>query len=74
MSTNGISHLPTKAQRQAAKLAQAASKRAADGNPRSVLDISQLPTVYATGDNNTNHVVDNPNTGGLVEGRPWVSR
>ena len=74
MSANGISHLATKAQRQAAKLTLAASKRAADGNPRHVLAIGQLPTVYATGNNKTEDVVDNPNTGGLVQGRPWVAR
>jgi 16S rRNA C1402 N4-methylase RsmH len=45
----------------------AAAKRAADGNPRATYDITQLPTQY---DDNT--VVDNPNVGGLVVGRPWV--
>jgi hypothetical protein len=73
MSLNGIAHLPTKAARQAAKLALAAADRAADSNPRDTLVISQLPTVYTPGDNNTNNVTDNPNTGGLVYGRPWVS-
>ena len=70
MSKNGISHLEYKADRQAAKLAAAATKRAATGR-RSTLDITELPTVYAADDNNTNHVVDNPNEGGLVVGRPW---
>ena len=72
MSLNGIAHLPTKAERQAAKLALAASDRTADGNPRDTLVISQLPTVYSTSSNNTNNVVDNPNVGGLVYGRPWI--
>ena len=72
MSLNGIAHLPTKAARQIAKLALAAEDRAADSNPRDTLVISQLPTVYSTSSNNTNNVVDNPNTGGLVYGRPWI--
>ena len=66
MSANGISTLPTKEDRQQAKLALAAVKRAADGR-RATLDITQLPTVYQGND-----VVDNPNPGGLVEGRPWT--
>jgi hypothetical protein len=65
MSANGISHLPTKQARQAAKLALAAENRAATGRP-STLDITELPTVYSG-----NVVVDQPNTGGLVTGRPW---
>ena len=72
MSLNGISHLPTKAARQKAKLDLAAADRAADGNPRSTYDITELPTVYSTSSNNTNLVVDNPNPGGLVYGRPWT--
>ena len=31
-----------------------------------------LPTLYTAGDNDTNNLVDNPNTGGLVTGRPWT--
>lgn len=73
MSLNGIAHLSTKRARQDAKLAQAAIDRAADGNPRSTLDKTQLPTVYSTATNNTNLVVDNPNIGGLVYGRPWTT-
>lgn len=72
MSLNGISHLPTKRERQDAKLELAATDRATDGNPRATLDASQLPTRYKVGDNDTKNVVDNPNTGGLVVGRPWV--
>lgn len=70
MSANGISHLQYKADRQAAKLAQAATDRAATGR-RSTLDITELPTVYAPDDNDTSHRIDNPNVGGLVVGRPW---
>lgn len=70
MSKNGISRLQYKADRQAAKLALAAENRSATGR-RSTLDITELPTVYAPNDNDTSHVVDNPNEGGLVVGRPW---
>lgn len=67
MAANGISTLPTKEQRQKAKLDLAAANRAADGNPRSSYDITQLPTRYSEND-----VVDNPNAGGLIAGRPWI--
>lgn len=72
MSLNGIAHLPTKAARQVAKLNLAATDRTADSKPRDSYDITQLPTVYSTSTNDTNFVVDNPNTGGLVVGRPWI--
>lgn len=68
MSANGIAQLPTREERQKAKLDLAAAKRAADGNPRATYDITQLPTQYDADD-----VIDNPNVGGLVQGRPWVS-
>ncbi len=68
MAANGISELATKELRQQAKLDLAAAKRAADGNPRATYDITELPTQY---DDNT--VVDNPNVGGLVQGRPWTT-
>ena len=68
MSQNGISELATKELRQKAKLDLAAAKRAADGNPRSTYDITELPTQY-----NDNDIIDNPNTGGLTLGRPWIS-
>jgi len=70
MATNSISTLEFKRQRQDAKLAAAAIKRASTGR-RSTLDVTQLPTQYAVGDNDTNNVVDNANAGGLVTGRPW---
>ena len=66
MAANGISTLATKELRQKAKLDLAAQNRAADGNPRPVYDITELPTQYSG-----NTVVDNPNVGGLVQGRPW---
>ncbi len=40
---------------------------------RNVYDITQLPTQYTSGDNDTNDVTDNPNVGGLVYGRPWTT-
>ena len=58
----------TKEDRQIQKLDIAAATRAADGNPRATYDITQLPTKY-TG----NNVVDNPNSGGLLENRPWAT-
>jgi len=64
MAANGISTLSTKEARQIAKLELAASKRAADGNPRATYDVTLLPTRYEGND-----VVDN--LVDLVEGRPW---
>lgn len=66
MAQNGISTLSTKQAKQAAKLAAAATRRAATGR-RSSLNTGQLPTVYSG-----NVAVDNANTGGLVTGRPWT--
>ncbi len=68
MSANGISTLATKQLKQEAKLALAATNRAADGYTRATLDSSQLPTLYSG-----NSVVDNANSGGLVIGRPWTA-
>jgi hypothetical protein len=66
MAQNGISTLSTKQAKQAAKLAAAATKRAASSR-RSTLNIDQLPTQYSG-----NTIVDNANVGGLVLGRPWT--
>jgi Interleukin-like EMT inducer len=68
MSANGISTLATKELRQKAKLDLAASDRAASGEARATYDITQLPTQY-----NDNAIINNPNTGGLVVGRPWIT-
>ena len=68
MAANGISTLSTKEARQLAKLELAADNRAADGNARSVYDISELPAKYSGND-----VYDNVNEGGLVQGRPWAT-
>lgn len=67
MALNGISSLVSKELKQKSKLDLAAAKRATDGNLRSTYDITTLPTQY-TG----NTFFDNPNAGGLVNGRPWI--
>lgn len=67
MAANGISTLLTKELRQKAKLDLAAIDRAAVSNPRATYDITLLPTQY-----NGNVILDNPNAGGLVVGRPWI--
>ena len=86
MAANGISTLSTKQARQEAKLAIATAKRqgkvvAVDGTitgsvddtkpyyrTANTLDITLLPTKY-----NGNGLTDNPNTGGMVDGRPWTA-
>jgi hypothetical protein len=79
MAANGISTLATKRARQDAKLALAEADRTARNvvEPGRYADVTadatQLPTRYAVGDNDTNNVVDNANTGGLKQGRPWAS-
>jgi hypothetical protein len=65
---NKISRLSTRELRQKAKLDLAALDRAASGNARSTYDLSQLPTQY-----NDDTVYDNPNSTGLVTGRPWIA-
>ena len=78
MADNGISTLTYKRQRQDAKLTLAGNDRIAQNvvEPGRYADTSadatQLPTRYKTGDNDTNNVVDNPNVGGLLVGRPWA--
>ena len=71
MAANGISTLEFKRDRQDAKLQLASSNRAATGR-RSTLDETQLPTLYAPSNNDTNDVIDNANAGGLVTGHPWT--
>jgi GLEYA domain len=69
MAKNGISTLPTKEERQLAKLELAQTKRqltGIPGRPLKYYDIDLLPTRYSG-----NTVVNNPNVGGLVQGRPW---
>lgn len=75
MSANGISHLPSKQARQAAKLALAQTERQAGGNTSAVayrvdnqLDASELPSLYSG-----NVSVANSHPDGLVLGRPWKS-
>ena len=68
MAANGISTLANKQLKQIAKLNLAESDRDRVGNPRAAYDIDRLPTKY-----NVNSIVDNPNAGGLLPGRPWIS-
>ena len=56
----------SKQERQVQKLEIAAKARTADGNARDTYTIDDLPTKYSG-----NNLVDNPNVGGLVDGRPW---
>lgn len=62
---NKISRLSTRQARQEAKLALATLDRTVSSK-KSTLTINDLPTKYS-GDT----VIDNPNVGGLVQGRPW---
>jgi hypothetical protein len=76
MAANNISTLPFKRDRQDGKLLQAGLDRDARNiiepgrYANTTADATQLPTRYAVGNNNT--IVDNPNPGGLLPGRPWV--
>jgi len=65
---NKISRLATRELRQKAKLDLAALDRADSSNPRATYDLTLLPTQF-----DSNAVVNNPNAGGLVLGRPWIA-
>ena len=62
---NKIARLASRQNRQDAKLALATLDRTASSKTHT-LTINNLPTKYSG-----NTLVDNPNTGGLVQGRPW---
>jgi len=64
---NKISRLSTFESRQKAKLDLAKLDRTASNEPRKNYDITKLPTQYSG-----NNIVNNPNTGGLIKGRPWI--
>lgn len=70
MAANGISTLSTKELRQVAKLELAQTKRQLVGTTgyrtNRYYDLDLLPTKYS-GDG----IVNNPNVGGLQQGRPW---
>jgi hypothetical protein len=66
-TANIIDRLATKELKQKAKLDLSQLDRAADGNPRSTYDITELPTQYSG-----NNIVDNPQPNGLILGRPWI--
>jgi len=63
---NKIARFSTKEEKQQAKLQLAALDRSAS-NRLSNYDLSELPTYYSG-----NTAVNNPNTGGLITGRPWA--
>lgn len=64
---NKIGRLATKELKQKAKLDLAALDRVASSEARATYDITQLPTQYED-----NGIINNPNVGGLVVGRPWI--
>lgn len=75
-TSNNISDVNkwTKQERQILKLDLAQLRRKAGGNTtstfyrsRNIYDITELPTTYI---DNTS-TFNNPNTGGLIVGRPW---
>jgi len=74
MAANGISTLANKKLRQIAKLDLAKADRIAynlivPGHYAVTdYDISELPTQYEA----DNSITDNPNSQGLLPGRPWV--
>ena len=78
MAANGISTLPLKRDRQDQKLLLANADRAARNvvEPGRYADVTadatQLPTRYNPTDNE-GALVDNANTGGLKQGRPWAT-
>lgn len=77
MSANGIAQLALKRARQDAKLSLAGTDRANRNIVQpgryadTTADATELPTRY-NASSNTGPLVDNPNTGGLLPGRPWA--
>jgi hypothetical protein len=76
MAANGISTLANKKLRQIAKLDLAQTRRKAGGDVSkpyyralNTYELGRLPTVYLA----DNSLDDNPNSGGLEQGRPWVT-
>ena len=78
MAQNGISTLQYKRDRQDQKLTLAGNDRTAvNGNTPgryavTSADATELPTRYASNDNTHSNIIDNPNTGGLKNGRPFA--
>lgn len=73
--SNNVANLGTREARQVAKLSIAQLRRRAGGNisapyyrTLNTYDLTELPTYYSG-----NTLIDNPNPGGLVAGRPWKS-
>ncbi len=77
MAANGISTLAVKRDRQDQKLTLANADRVARNavEPGRYADVTadatQLPTRY-NATSNTGALVDNPNSGGLLPGRPYA--
>ena len=78
MAQNGISTLQYKRDRQDQKLALAGTDRA-DANTVTPgryavtsADATELPTRYRPNDNTHANIIDNTNTGGLKNGRPFA--
>tara|TARA_B100001094_G_scaffold150522_1_gene145655 strand:+ start:880 stop:1119 length:240 start_codon:yes stop_codon:yes gene_type:complete len=78
MAQNGISTLQYKRDRQDQKLALAGTDRS---NANTITpgryavtsaDATELPTRYASNNNDHASIIDNPNTGGLKQGRPFA--
>ena len=65
-SDNAIANLSTREARQKAKLDLAKLDRIASGKSRTNYSLSALPTQWSG-----NTLVDNANSGGLIQGRPW---
>jgi hypothetical protein len=66
-SANRIGDLATRELRQRAKLDLATLDRTESGSTRATYDLTLLPTQF-----DSNAVINNPNAGGLVTGRPWI--
>ena len=78
MAQNGISTLQYKRDMQDQKLELAGTDRS-DANTVTPgryavtsADATELPTRYASNDNTHSNIIDNPNTGGLINGRPFA--
>jgi hypothetical protein len=72
MAANGISTLLYKRDRVVAKLDLAEAKRIEQARTLKYYDLALLPTVPGVDSNAVEDIVNNPNVGGLQQGRPWV--
>jgi hypothetical protein len=72
MGANGISTLEFKRDRVVAKLELAETKRIAQDKDLKYYDLDLLPTLPGVNSNAVEDIENNPNSGGLQQGRPWV--